>query len=165
MPNKNVTKSISFDNVFMDGRKGIYLRFIKFLLKTAIVVAVLCVGIYFVGKYFLLEKATDVLFEELEEGGQLDQVRNYLDQAPEIKGMLESSANVDASTLPFTTKEAAVETVVKKVGVTELYSLQNRYANGMSQSEQLEALNDLEGKLSADEIEALKYVIYNELYK
>lgn len=140
------------------------MRFIKFLLKTAIVIVILCVGIYFVGKHFLFDKATDVLFEELEENGQLDQVRSYLDQAPEIKSMLESSANVDPSTLPFTTKEAAVQTVVKKVGVTELYSLQNRYGNGMSQSEQLEALNELEGKLTAEEIEALKYVIYHELY-
>lgn len=141
------------------------MRFIKFLFKTAIVIAVLCVGIYFIGKNFLFEKATDVAIEKLENNGQLDQVRDYLDKMPEIKGMLESSANVDASTLPFTTKEAAVETVVKKVGITELYSLQSRYADGMSQSEQLEVLNDLEGKLSADEIEALKYVIYNELYK
>lgn len=140
------------------------MRFIKFLLKTAIVIVILGVGIYFVGKHFLFDKATDVLFEELEENGQLDQVRSYLDQAPEIKSMLESSANVDPSTLPFTTKEAAVQTVVKKVGVTELYSLQNRYGNGMSQSEQLEALNELEGKLTAEEIEALKYVIYHELY-
>ncbi len=125
----------------------------------------LCVGLYFIGKNFLFEKATDVAIEQLENNGQLDQVRDYLDKTPEIKTMLESSANVDASTLPFSTKEAAVETVVKKVGVTELYSLQNRYANGMSESERLEVLNDLEGKLSADEIEALKYVIYHELYQ
>lgn len=141
------------------------MRLIKFLLKTIFVIAVLCVGLYFIGKNFLFEKATDVAIEQLENNGQLDQVRDYLDKTPEIKTMLESSANVDASTLPFSTKEAAVETVVKKVGVTELYSLQNRYANGMSESERLEVLNDLEGKLSADEIEALKYVIYHELYQ
>lgn len=138
---------------------------IKFLLKTAIVIVVLGAGIYFIGKNFLVEKAADAVIEKLENNGQLDQVRDYLDQTPEIKTMLESSATVDKSTLPFMTKDEAIQTIVKKVGVTELLSLQNRLNKGMSQSEQLQVLQELEGKLTAEEAEALKYVIYQELYQ
>lgn len=141
------------------------MRFIKFLFKAAILVVVLGVGLYFAGTYFLSEKAADVVTEKLEENGQLDQARQYINNSPALKQMLESSANVNPDTLPFTTKEKAVQTVVKKVGVTELYSLQNRYQQGMSQEEQIQALNELEGKLTAEEIEALKYVIYQELYR
>ena len=126
---------------------------------------ILSVGIYFIGKNFLLEKVADTAIEKLENNGQLDQVRNYLDQTPEIKGMLENSANVDPNTLPFTTKDQAIETVVKKVGVTKLLGLQSRFEKGMTESEQLEVLGELEGKLTADEMEALKYVIYQELYQ
>lgn len=141
------------------------LRFIKFLFKTIIFVAILCVGLYFVGTYFLSEKVADVIAEELEKNGQLDEARNYVDNTPALKKVLESSANVDTSTLPFTTKEKAVQTVVKKVGVTELYALQNRYQKGMTQAEQVQVLQDLEGKLTKEEVEALKYVIYQELYQ
>lgn len=141
------------------------MRFIKFLVKSVVFVAILCVGLYFVGTYFLSEKVSDVISEELENSGYVETARQYVDNAPGLKQLLESSANVDASTLPFTTKEKAVQTVIKKVGVTELYSLQNRYEKGMSQAEQLQAIQELEGKLTAEEMEALKYVIYNELYR
>lgn len=126
---------------------------------------IIAFGVYFFAKDFLFDKVAEVVTVELEKNGQLDEVRNYIDQVPEVKGMLESSANVDASTLPFTTKNEAIETVVKKVGVSELYSLQSRYEKGMSESEQLQVLQELEQKLTAEEAEALKYVIYQELYR
>lgn len=149
----------------MNERKLCHLRFIKFLFKTVIILAVLGVGIYFVGTHFLASKVADVVTEELESSGQLDEARRFVDQTPELKQMLESSANVDASTLPFTTKEDAIKTVVKKVGVRELHSIQNRYANGMSQAEQIQLIEELEDKLTEEEAAALKYIIYNELYK
>lgn len=127
--------------------------------------AVLGVGVYFIGKHFLSAKVADVVTEELENSGQLDEARRFVDQTPELKQMLESSANVDANTLPFTTKEEAVQTVVKKVGIRELQSIQSRYENGMSPAEQVQLIRELEGKLTADEATALKYIIYNELYK
>ncbi len=146
-------------------RKLCKLRFIKFLFKTAMIIVVLGVGIYFLGSHFLAGKVADVVTEELESSGQLDEARQYIDDTPELKQMLESSANVDASTLPFTTKEKAVQTVIKKVGVTELYSLQDRYQKGMSQAEQVQVIQELESKLTAEEAEALKYIIYQELYR
>lgn len=132
---------------------------------TAVIIIILGVGLYFVGTHFLSEKVADVITEELESKGQLDEARQYIDNTPALKEMLESSANVDASTLPFTTKEKAVQTVIKKVGVTELYSLQDRYQKGMTQEEQIQVIQDLEDKLSKEEAEALKYIIYQELYR
>lgn len=146
-------------------RKLCTLRFIKFLIKTALVIVILGVGIYFIGTYFLAGKVADVVTEELESSGQLDEARQYIDRVPALKEMLESSAEVDTSTLPFTTKEKAVQTVIKKVGVTELYSLQDRYQKGMSQDEQIQVIQELESKLSAEEATALKYIIYKELYE
>lgn len=127
--------------------------------------AVLGVGVYFIGTHFLSAKVADVVTEELEKSGQLDEARRFVDQTPELKQMLESSANVDTSTLPFTTKGEAVQTVVKKVGIRELQSIQSRYENGMSPAEQVQLIHELEGKLTEDEATALKYIIYNELYK
>lgn len=105
--------------------------------------AVLGVGVYFIGKHFLSAKVADVVTEELENSGQLDEARRFVDQTPELKQMLESSANVDANTLPFTTKEEAVQTVVKKVGIRELQSIQSRYENGMSPAEQVQLIREL----------------------
>lgn len=146
-------------------RKLFELRFIKFLFKTAIFLIVLGVAVYFVGTHFLSEKAADIITAEIENNGQLDEVRQYVDESPELKQMLENSANVDASTLPFTTKEEAIQTVIKKVGISELYSIQSRYENGMTQAEQVQLIKELENKLTADEAAALKYVIYEELYR
>lgn len=141
------------------------LRLIKFLMKTIIFVAILCVGLYFLASYFLTDKIADYVMDELENSGQLEEARQYIDGKPEVKKVLESSANVDPSTLPFTTTGEAVETVVKKVGIKELQSMQKQYENGMTESEQLQLIQQLESQLSPSEAEAVKYVIYNELYK
>ena len=46
-----------------------------------------------------------------------------------------------------------------------MQDIQARYQNGMSESELMEALSVFEGKLTSDEILALKVLAYKELNK
>lgn len=139
------------------------MKFIKFLITTVIIIGGLGYGLYFFGTNFASEKVMDVLSEELENSGQLNEIKEMVNNDPELKRMIEDGANVDQSNLPFQTKEQAMRTIVKKVGISELQTIQSNFENGMSNEEQMALLKELEGKLTEDEILALKVIAYKEL--
>ena len=139
------------------------MKFIKFLITTVIIIGGIGYGLYYFGTNFASEKVMDVLSEELENSGQLNEIKEMVNNDPELKRMIEDGANVDQSNLPFQTKEQAMRTIVKKVGLSELQTIQSNFENGMSNEEQMALLKELEGKLTEDEILALKVIAYKEL--
>ncbi len=141
------------------------MKLLKFLIITILVICGIGYGAYYFGTNVAAEKIVTAVSEELENSGQLDRVKALVKDDPEVRKFLEEGANVDASTLPFTTKEQAVRTVIRKVGVSELRSIQSKAQRGMSVQEQAALLKEVEGKLSDEEITALKYVVYKELYQ
>lgn len=139
------------------------MRFIKFLVIIVIFLGVVGYGVLHFGTKFASEKIVDTLSTELENSGQMDEIKNTIENDPQLKAYMEEAQTVDRSTLPFTTKEAATKVLIQKVGITELNDIRVKLQDGSMTQE--EALQKVEGKLSDEEIAALKVIVYQELYQ
>ena len=139
------------------------MRFIKFLVVIIIFLGVVGYGVLHFGTKFASEKIVDTLSTELENSGQMDEIKNTIENDPQLKAYMEGAQTVDRSTLPFTTKEEATKVLIQKVGITELNDIRVKLQDGSMTQE--EALQKVEGKLSDEEIAALKVIVYQELYQ
>ncbi len=139
------------------------MRFIKFLVVIIIFLGVVGYGVLHFGTKFASEKIVDTLSTELENSGQMDEIKNTIENDPQLKAYMEEAQTVDRSTLPFTTKEEATKMLIQKVGITELNDIRVKLQDGSMTQE--EALQKVEGKLSDEEIAALKVIVYQELYQ
>jgi len=120
-------------------------------------------GVLQFGTKFASEKIVDTLSTELENSGQKEEIKNTIENDPQLKAYMEEAKTVDSSTLPFTTKEEATKVLIQKVGITDLNDMRVKLQDGSMTQE--EALQMVEGKLSDEEIAALKVIVYKELYE
>lgn len=141
------------------------MRLLKFLFISLIIVISLGSGAYYFGTKAIANKVTNVLAEELEDEETLETIKNEVNRHPEVKQFIEEGATVNVETLPFTTKEEAVETIIKKIGVNELKNLQSQYERGISMTEIEALIANYENKLTEDEVLALQAIAYKELYQ
>lgn len=139
------------------------MRLIKFLVVIAIFVGVVGYGVLHFGTKFASEKIVDTLSTELENSGQKEDIKSTIENDPQLKAYMEEAKTVDSSTLPFTTKEEATKVLIQKVGITDLNDMRVKLQDGSMTQE--EALQMVEGKLSDEEIAALKVIVYKELYE
>ncbi|WP_342535626.1 hypothetical protein MHI04_09825 [Lysinibacillus sp. FSL K6-1151] len=139
------------------------MRFIKFLVVMIIFLGVAGYGVLHFGTKFASEKIVDTLSTELENSGQKEEIKNTIENDPQLKAYMEEAKTVDSSTLPFTTKEEATKVLIQKVGITELNDIRVKLQDGSMTQE--EALQMVEGKLSDEELAALKVIVYQELYQ
>jgi len=141
------------------------LKALKFLFVTIIIVAGIGYGVYYFGTATASEKVMEAVTTELENSGQLEEVKQVVNSDPQLKQFMEEGANADESTLPFTTKEQATRILIQKVGISELQSIQSKAQQGMSNDDVQALVKELEGKLTEEEILALKVIAYKELNK
>ncbi|MBA9026965.1 hypothetical protein [Peribacillus huizhouensis] len=137
----------------------------KFLIFIVVLVVFVGVGgyaIYYYGTNLASQKLMDAVSTELENSGQTEKVKQFIENDSELKKFVEEAASVDDSSLPFTTKEEATRVLVKKIGVTKLLDIKAQAQEGTLSKE--EVLADLQGKLSEEELLALKVIAYKELY-
>ncbi|EFI68531.1 hypothetical protein JIN86_21235 [Lysinibacillus sp. HST-98] len=139
------------------------MRLIKFLVVIALFVGVVGYGVLHFGTKFASEKIVDTLSTELENSGQKENIKSTIENDPQLKAYMEEAKTVDSSTLPFTTKEEATKVLIQKVGITDLNDMRVKLQDGSMTQE--EALQMVEGKLSDEEIAALKVIVYKELYE
>ncbi|MGM9926134.1 MAG: hypothetical protein ACI35R_17955 [Bacillus sp. (in: firmicutes)] len=139
------------------------MKFLKVFAVIFIIVAGVGYGIYYFGTNIASDKVMDVVSKELENSGQIDAVKREIENDPELQKMVNEGANIDESTLPFTTKEEATRVLVRKVGVNELKNIQEQVQSGTASK--AEIMNMVESKLTPEEIQALKLVAYKELNK
>lgn len=132
---------------------------------TIIILGGIGYGIFYFGSNLVANQVMDAVFVDLEDSGQMEEIKQIVKSDPAIQNFIQEGANVDESTLPFRTKEEATRVIIQKVGMTELLDMQAKYQNGMSSTDMMETLNALEGKLTSDEILALKVLAYKELNK
>lgn len=138
------------------------MKFLKFMLITVIILVGLGYGAYYFGTNIASDKLMEVLTTELENSGEIENIKKTIESDPELKAFLEDAASVDESTLPVTTKEEATRMLVKKVGISGLKDIQSKVEQGEITKEEL--LNEMEAKLTEEEITALKVIAYKELY-
>lgn len=141
------------------------MKVLRFLLVSVLIIGGIGYGVYYFGSAYASEKVMDAVFNKVESSGQLEEVKEFVAKDSEIKKLIQEGATVDENKLPFTTKEQAVRTLIPKFGLSEIQQMQQQAQNGMTASEQQALLATIEEKLTAEEISALKFVIYKELNK
>lgn len=137
----------------------------KFLTITAIILVLLGSAVYAVW-HFGTNIASEKIIEKVEstlDDEKLEEVKSYIENDSKVQEIVSEAATTNPDTLPFQTKEEATRVLIKKVGVNRLLDIQEKAQNGSISMD--EVLSEIEGKLSEDEISALKYVLYNELNK
>ena len=137
----------------------------KFLTVTAIILVLLGAVGYAVW-HFGTNIASEKIIEKMEstlDDENLEEVKSYIETDSKVQEIVSEAATTNPDTLPFQTKEEATRVLIKKVGVNRLLDIQAQAQNGSISKD--EVLSEIEGKLSEDEISALKYVLYKELNK
>lgn len=118
---------------------------------------------YHFGTKFASDKLVETISTELENSGEMEEIKNNIERDPELKAFMEEAKTVDSSTLPFTSKEEATKVLIQKVGISELNDIRVKLQNGSMTKE--EALQGVQDKLTEEELTALKVIVYKELYQ
>ncbi|WP_233523089.1 hypothetical protein [Peribacillus saganii] len=148
-----------YNNRKKSGRK----KAMKILLGFVIVIAGLGYGVYYYGTKIASDKLVDSVSQELESSGEMENIKQSVENDPELKQFVEEGKNVDESKLPFTTKEEATRVLVKKFGVNELQDIQQGVQSGTMTKD--EVMQKAQSKLTEEEMLALKVIVYKELNK
>ena len=138
------------------------MKLLKILILLLLIIGGVGYGVYYVGTNIASDKVMNVVTAELENSGQLNEIKKMVAEDPELMRIIEEGSNVENSDLPFTTKEQATRVLIKKIGFSELQVIQSNAQRGMSNEEVQELLMDLEGKFTEEEILALKVIAYKE---
>lgn len=137
----------------------------KFLTITAVILVLLGAAGY-AAWHFGTNIASEKIIEKVEanlDDEKLEEVKSYIENDAQVQEIVSEAATINPDTLPFQTKEEATRVLIKKVGVNRLLDIQQQVQNGSISKD--EVLSEIEGKLSEEEISALKYVLYKELSK
>ena len=141
------------------------MRFLKVLLGIAIIVVLIGVGVYYFGPKLVADQVMDKVAVELEDSGQLESIREEINNDPQLQAFIEEGKNVDSSKLPFQTKEEATKVLMKKFNMSDIKEIQSKAQDGMTAEEKQEIFNKLESTLTEEEMLALKVLAYKELAK
>lgn len=138
----------------------------KKFLTIIIIILVIFGAVGYAVWHFGTNIASEKIIEKVEANlndENLEEVKSYVENDPKVQEIISEAATINPNTLPFQTKEEATRVLIKKVGVNRLLDIQEQVQNGSISKD--EVLAEIEGKLSEDEITALKYVLYKELNK
>ena len=138
----------------------------KFLTITTIILVLLGAAGYAAwhfGTNIASEKVIEKVESTIEDDENLEEVNSYIENDSKLQEIVSEAATTNPDSLPFQTKEEATRVLIKKVGVNRLLDIKEQAQNGAINKD--EVLSEIEGKLSEDEISALKYVLYKELNK
>ncbi|MEK4386345.1 hypothetical protein MKZ25_11110 [Solibacillus sp. FSL W7-1464] len=136
----------------------------KFLTITVIILVLLGAAGYAVwhfGTNIASEKIVEQVEANLNEEDK-EEVKSYIAKDPKLQEIVNEAATTNPDALPFQTKEEATRLLIKKVGINRLLTIQEQAQNGSISID--EVVSEMEGTLSDEEISALKYVLYKELY-
>ncbi|WP_404406050.1 hypothetical protein [Jeotgalibacillus malaysiensis] len=138
----------------------------KLLIGLMVFAVVIGGGLYAV-YYFGTEMAADQVVEsvtaDLEQTGEMDQVKTYIEQDPVLSSYLEEAkAAQHDEDLAFTTRAEATRVMIQKVGIGELQKIQADAESG--QLSEQEVIGKLEQSLTEEELKALKVLAYKEIY-
>ncbi len=135
----------------------------KKLFITIVILGAIGYGIYYFGTNVASDKLLDSASTELENSGQINDLKAYIESDPELSRMIKEAESADESTLPFTSKGEATRVLIKKVGITKLQEVQSQVQNGTASKD--EVLQVLKEKLTDEEMLALQVIAYKEIYK
>ncbi|CAM3777444.1 hypothetical protein GCM10009865_50700 [Aeromicrobium ponti] len=138
------------------------MKIIKFLVFTLVLLAGLGYAAFYFGTNMASEKIMNDVSTELQNSGEIEQIKTTIENDPELRAFIEEAETADTSKLPFTTKEEATRVLIKKVGISELNDIRVQVQEGNASKEEI--MENIQGKLSEEEVLALKVLAYKELY-
>lgn len=144
---------------------GITLRIIKVIFGIIIFLGIIVVGAYYFGPKLVADQVMEKISLELQDSGELEMIKNEIENDPELQEFIAEGKDVDSSKLPFQTKEEATRALITKFGISEIQEIQLKAQNGMTVEEKQEIFNKLESNLTEEEMLALKVLAYKELFK
>jgi hypothetical protein len=140
------------------------MKILKVLSLIVVFLMLLGFGVYHFGTKIASDKVMENVSAEIEKSGEVEEIKEMLEQDPQLQKLVENGIdNIDESNLPFTTKEEAIQTVVRKIGIKEAQEIQIKASDGVTNEEKQEILEKVENKLTEEEILALKILAYKEL--
>lgn len=139
------------------------MKFIKFLIVIVVLIGGIGFGVYHFGTKIASDKLVQTVYTQLEDSGEIKDVKKMIESDSKLKSFIEDAETVDSKKLPFTTKEEATKVLIKKIGISQLNDMRIQLQDGTTSKRKL--LKEIEGKLTKEEIEALKVIAYKELYK
>lgn len=104
----------------------------------------------------------DAVTTELENSGQIEEIKQVIETDPELQSFIQEAEAANTSELPFSTKEEATRVLINKVGISELNDIRVKVQEGTVNKEEI--LQEVQEKLTEEEILALKVIAYKELY-
>ena len=134
----------------------------KFII-TILILGLAGYGLYYFGTNVASDKVVESISTELEDSGQMNDIKAYVEADPELSNMVKEAETADESTLPFTSKGEATRVLIEKVGVTKLQKMQSDVKSGAATKE--EVMQVLKENLTEEEILALQVIAYKEIYK
>lgn len=137
------------------------MKALKILLSIVVILAIIGGGLYYFGTNMASDKLVDEVSNQLQNSGEMDEIKQAIESDPELMAFVENGNNVDESKLPFTTKEEATRVLINKFGMNGLMEIQEKVQNGTISRAEL--MQDAESKLTEEEILALKVIAYKEL--
>ncbi|CAM3274258.1 hypothetical protein FITA111629_14100 [Filibacter tadaridae] len=141
------------------------MKFLRRLIITVIVLAVLGLGVYYIGTKMIADQLMGQVSEELDQSGQLESIKDEVRDDPQLQAFIAEGKNVDSEKLPFQTKEQATRLLLKKFNMSELAELQAKARSGMTAEEKQQLFDKIENRLTEEEMLALKVLAYKELMK
>ncbi|MFF2752840.1 hypothetical protein ACFVR1_03645 [Psychrobacillus sp. NPDC058041] len=141
------------------------MKFFKVLLSLVVIFAIIGFAAYYFVPKLVADQVMDKVAVELQDSGQLKNIKEEINNDPQLQAFIEDGKNIDSSKLPFQTKEEATRVLMKKFNISEIKEIQSKAQNGMSTEEKQEIFNKLQNKLSDEEMLALKVLAYKELSK
>lgn len=133
-------------------------KFLIGTLVTLVIIAGLGFGVYYFGTNVASDKLVDTMTKDLNESGQMNDVRAMIESDPELQEMMEEAKVADPNTLPFTTKGEATRVLINKIGITNLQNI------SQSTASKEEILQVLQENLTDEEMLALQVLAYEEIY-
>lgn len=138
------------------------MKVIKFIILAIILPCVIGYTIYYFGTNIASDKLVDVVTDELETSGEMEELKVAIESDPELVTFVEEAKNADSSQLPFSTKEEATRVLIKKIGISDLNDIRKKVQDGSASKEEI--LEEVQSKLTEDELLALKVIAYKEIY-
>ena len=151
------------------------MKIVKWVIIPVVILCAIGFGLYRFGINYTSDKLVDTVSQQLEASGEMETVKKVIESDPALEGFIKETEtqnnqgneakteqNEAVTTLPFDTKEEAIEVVTKKVGISTLQDLAQGYQDGTTSKEEI--IEEVSSKLTEDEIKAVKIIVYKELY-
>lgn len=138
----------------------------RFLIVSCLILVILIGGGYAIFAYVknvASEQMLDYVNEELDNSEQLTDIQEVIQSDAKLQSFIAEGEHILEQELPFKTKEEAAKVIINKVGLNDLQTIYSQVQERNVSTE--EVIEILESHLTEEEIQALKAIAYQEIYK